>query len=290
MAEVTAVGPLIPPPSQETALGRTRRWRSPGLIAGIAILSVIVILAAGAPLFTNYSPVALHPDQGLLPPSSHHLLGTDQLGRDVWTRLLFGARIDLEVGFLAVLFPFIVGTVIGCLAGYFGGWVDAVAMRAVDVILAFPFLVLVIAIVFVIGPGTKSIYIAMTVTDWVSYTWIIRGEILAVKRHEYILAARALGYSRRRIIAKHLLPNVITQAIVYSMSDIVFTILTIVTLGYLGLGVPPPTPEWGSMIADGQGFITTNWQLATIPGIAVVITGIGLSLLGDGLADLLRPE
>ncbi|MGN6679493.1 MAG: ABC transporter permease, partial [Streptosporangiaceae bacterium] len=212
------------------------------------------------------------------------------LGRDVWTRLLYGARIDLEVGFLAVLFPFIVGTVIGCLAGYFGGWIDAVAMRAVDVILAFPFLVLVIAIVFVIGPGTRSIYIAMTVTDWVSYTWIIRGEILTVKRHEYILAAKALGYSRRRIIAKHLLPNVITQAIVYSMSDIVFTILTIVTLGYLGLGVPPPTPEWGSMLADGQGFITTNWQLATIPGVAVVITGIGLSLLGDGLADLLRPE
>lgn len=289
MAEVKPTATLVTPPGK-TAISRARRWRSPGLIAGVAILSVIIILAAGAPLFTSYNPLALHADQGLLPPSAHHLLGTDQLGRDVWTRLLYGARIDLEVGFLAVLFPFIVGTVIGCLAGYFGGWVDAAAMRAVDVILAFPFLVLVIAIVFVIGPGTKSIYIAMTVTDWVSYTWIIRGEILAVKRHEYILAARALGFSRRRIIAKHLLPNVITQAIVYSMSDIVFTILTIVTLGYLGLGVPPPTPEWGTMIADGQGFITTNWQLATIPGVAVVITGIGLSLLGDGLADLLRPE
>ena len=289
MAEVKAAATLMQPPL-ETASGGTRRWRSPGLIAGIVILGVIIILAAGAPLFTSYNPIALHADQGLLPPSSHHLLGTDELGRDVWARLLYGARIDLEVGFLAVLFPFIVGTVIGCLAGYFGGWIDALAMRAVDVILAFPFLVLVIAIVFVIGPGTRSIYIAMTVTDWVSYTWIIRGEILTVKRHEYILAARALGYSRKRIIAKHLLPNVITQAIVYSMSDIVFTILTIVTLGYLGLGVPPPTPEWGSMLADGQGFITTNWQLATIPGVAVVITGIGLSLLGDGLADLLRPE
>jgi len=289
MAEANATATLLPPP-EESALGRTRRWPSPGLIAGSAILLVIIFLAAAAPLFTSYNPVALHPDQGLLPPSAQHLLGTDQLGRDVWARLLYGARIDLEVGFLAVLFPFILGTLIGCLAGYFGGWIDTVTMRAVDVILAFPFLVLVIVIVFVIGPGTRSIYIAMTVTDWVSYTWIIRGEILAAKRHEYILAARALGYSRRRIIAKHLLPNVITQAIVYSMSDIVFTILTIVTLGYLGLGVPPPTPEWGSMIADGQGFITTNWELATIPGIAVVITGIGLSLLGDGLADLLRPE
>lgn len=288
MAEAKIAATLVPP--RESVLGRAWRRRSPMLIAGIAILSVIIILAAGAPLFTRYNPLALHADQGLLQPSARHLLGTDQLGRDVWARLLYGARIDLEVGFLAVLFPFVVGTVIGCMAGYFGGWVDTVAMRAVDVILAFPFFVLVIAIVFVIGPGTKSIYIAMTVTDWVSYTWIIRGEILAVKRHEYILAARALGFSRRRIIARHLVPNVITQAIVYSMSDVVFTILTIVTLGYLGLGVPAPTPEWGSMMADGQGFITTNWQLATIPGIAVVITGIGLSLLGDGLADLLRPE
>jgi peptide/nickel transport system permease protein len=288
MADAKTVATLVR--SGETVLGRARRRRSPTLFAGIAIIGAIILLAAGAPLFTSYNPLIPHPTQGLLPPSAHHLLGTDQLGRDVWTRLLYGARIDLEVGFLAVLFPFIVGTAIGCLAGYFGGWIDNITMRAVDVILAFPFFVLVIAIVFVIGPGTKSIYIAVTVTDWVSYTWIIRGEILAAKRHEYILAARALGYSRRRIIARHLLPNVITQAIVYSMSDIVFTILTIVTLGYLGLGVPPPTPEWGSMISDGQTFITTNWQLATIPGLAVVITGIGLSLLGDGLADLLRPE
>jgi peptide/nickel transport system permease protein len=288
MAEAKTAAVLVPP--EETALGRARRRRSPSLISGIAILCAIIILAVGAPLFTSYNPLTLDPSHGLLPPSAQHLLGTDQLGRDVWTRLLYGARIDLEVGFLAVLFPFLVGTAIGCLAGYFGGWVDTIAMRAVDVILAFPFFVLLIAIVFVLGPGTKSIYIAMTITDWVSYTWIIRGEILAAKRHEYILAARALGYSRRRIIARHLLPNVITQAIVYSMSDIVFTILTIVTLGYLGLGVPPPTPEWGAMISDGQEFITTNWQLATIPGIAVVITGIGLSLLGDGLADILRPE
>jgi peptide/nickel transport system permease protein len=288
MAEAKAVAVLVQP--GESVVGRGRRRRSPTLFAGAGVLGITVILAAGAPLFTRYNPVIPHPAQGLLPPSSQHLFGTDQLGRDAWTRLLYGARIDLEVGFLAVLFPFLVGTAIGCLAGYFGGVIDTITMRAVDVILAFPFFVLVIAIVFVIGPGTKSIYIAMTVTDWVSYTWIIRGEILTAKRHEYILAARALGFSRRRIIARHLVPNVITQAIVYSMSDIVFTILTIVTLGYLGLGVPPPAPEWGSMISDGQTFITTNWQLATIPGLAVVITGIGLSLLGDGLADLLRPE
>jgi peptide/nickel transport system permease protein len=278
------------PPSEAGVIARRRRRVPVALIAGAVIVGILVILAVGAPLFTKYNPVTQNPDQGLLSPSAQHLLGTDQLGRDVWSRLLYGARIDLEVGVLAVLFPFILGTTIGCIAGYFGGWTDAIVMRAVDIVLAFPFFVLLIALVFVLGPGVKSIYIAMTVTDWVSYTWIIRGEIIAAKRQEYILAARALGYRHSRIIIRHLIPNVITQAIVYSMSDIVFTILTIVTLGYLGLGVQPPTPEWGSMISDGQAFITTNWQLATIPGIAVVITGIGLSLLGDGLADMLRPE
>jgi peptide/nickel transport system permease protein len=275
---------------EEAGVGRTRWRRSPSLIAGATILTLLVAMAVFAPLLTKWDPIVQDTSRALAHPSAQHLLGTDQLGRDVWSRLLFGARIDFEVGFLAVLFPFVIGTVFGCLAGYFGGWIDAVIMRAVDIVLAFPFFVLVIAIVFVLGPGTVSIFIALAVTDWVSYAWIIRGEILAAKRQEYVLAARALGYSRKRIIFRHLLPNVITQAIVYAMSDIVFAILAIVTLGYLGLGVPPPTPEWGSMISDGQQFITTNWQLATIPGIAVVITGLGLSLLGDGLADVLRPE
>jgi peptide/nickel transport system permease protein len=288
VAEANA-SPLIVVP-ESAALGRVRRRASLPLILGIIILGIIVGLAVAAPLVTSYNPIALNPTQTLLPPSVHHFLGTDDLGRDVWSRLIYGARTDLQVGFLAVLFPFLLGTTIGCIAGYFGGWVDTIVMRVVDVVLAFPFFVLVIALVFILGPGTKSIYIAMTVTDWVSYCWIIRGEVLGVKRHEYVLAARALGYNRRRIIIRHLVPNVITQAIVYSMSDIVFCILTIVTLGYLGLGIPPPTPEWGSMISDGQQFITTHWLLAAVPGIAVVITGIGLSLFGDGIADLLRVE
>ena len=280
----------IPLTSDDLQRGRGARRLSANLTAGSFILFVIVGLALAAPLLTSYSPTALNPSQALLSPSLHHLLGTDELGRDVWTRLLYGARVDLEIAFLAVLASFVLGTAVGCLAGYFGGWVDVLAMRAVDVILAFPFFVLVIALVFILGPGTKSIYIAIIATDWVSYTWIIRREILSTKRHEFILAACALGYRPLRIIVRHLIPNVITQAIVYSMSDIVFSILTIVTLGFLGLGVPPPTPEWGSMMSDGQQFITTHWQLATVPGIAVVIIGIGLSLFGDGIADVLRVE
>jgi peptide/nickel transport system permease protein len=282
----------LPPPltSDDLQRGRGSRRVSANLVAGSVILFVVIGAVLAAPLITSYSPTALNPAQALLGTSLHHLLGTDELGRDEWSRLLYGGRVDLEIAFLAVLASFVLGSAIGCLAGYFGGWVDALVMRIVDVILAFPFFVLVIALVFILGPGTKSIYIAIIATDWVSYTWIIRREIVSMKRHEFVLAAGALGYSHIRIMIRHLLPNCITQAVVYSMSDVVFTILTIVTLGFLGLGVPPPTPEWGSLMSDGQQFITTHWELATFPGIAVVIVGIGLSLFGDGIADLMRVE
>ena len=189
-----------------------------------------------------------------------------------------------------MLCPFILGTALGCLAGYYGRFTDTVVMRLVDVVVAFPFIVLVLALVFVLGPGQGSIILAITIVGWVSYARIVRGEIFVQKRLEYVLAARAAGLSDRRIIVRHLLPNVITQAIVFSMSDIVLTVLAIVTLSYLGAGIPPPTADWGSMIADGESLITSQWQIATFPGIAIVLTGLGLSLLGDGLADLLAPE
>ena len=194
------------------------------------------------------------------------------------------------MAFLAVLFPFFLGTTLGCIAGYYGRFLDTIIMRLVDVVVAFPFYVLIIALGFVLGPGTRSIYIAITLVGWVSYARIIRGEILVAKRQEYVLAAQAAGFRDLRIIVRHLLPNVITQAIVFAMSDIVLDILAIVTLGYLGLGIQPPVPDWGGMIADGQSFLTTKWELSTIPGVAVIFTALGLSLIGDGLADLLRPE
>jgi peptide/nickel transport system permease protein len=258
-------------------------------MAGIVILGVIVGMAIAAPLLTSYSPITQNLNATLLGPSAHHLLGTDQLGRDTWTRLLYGLRLDLRIAFIAVLFPFVLGTVLGCLAGYFGGWVDVIIMRLVDIVVAFPFYVLVIALVFVLGPGARSIYIAITVVGWVSYARIIRGEILVAKRQDYVLAAQAGGLSSLRIMGRHLLPNVITQAFIYAMSDIVQDILAIVTLGYFGLGIPAPTADLGSMINDGQNFLSTHWQLTTIPGLVVVVVGLGLSLIGDGLADLLRP-
>ena len=271
--------------------GFRRRWyRTPSFVAGASIIGVIVLLAILAPLVTWHDPIQQDLTSGLQGSSWNHPFGTDELGRDVWTRLVYGARTDLQVAFLAVLFPFTIGTAIGLVAGYFGGWFDTATNWLVNIVVAFPFYVLVIALVFALGSGTRNIYIAITIVGWVSYARIVRGEVVVAKRREYVLAARAAGLSHGRIMVRHLLPNVITQAIVFSMSDIVLDILAIVTLGYLGLGIQPPTPDWGRMIADGQTYLTTHWELSTIPGIAIVVTALGLSLLADGLADLLRPE
>jgi len=269
---------------------RSRWYRTPSFVTGVSILGLIVLAAILAPVIAMHNPT----DQDLLHtlagPSWSHLLGTDDLGRDVWARLVYGARTDLQIAFLAVLFPFAIGTTIGLLSGYYGRWVDTIANWFVNVVVAFPFYVLIIALVFALGSGTRNIYIAITIVGWVSYTRIVRGEVLVAKRRDYVLAARSAGLSDPRILGRHLLPNVITQAIVFACSDIVLDILAIVTLGYLGLGVQRPRPDWGTMIADGQTYLTTHWMLSTIPGIAVVITALGLSLLADGLADLLRPE
>jgi peptide/nickel transport system permease protein len=269
---------------------RSRWYRTPAFVAGVVIVGTILALALLAPVIAPYDPTKQDLQNVLANPSGKHWLGTDQLGRDVWSRMLYAGRVDLRVGFLAVLLPFLIGTTLGAIAGYYGRFGDTIVSRLAEVVVAFPFYVLVIAMVFVLGPGTRNIYLAITMVGWVSYMRIIRGEVLVQKRQEYALAAQAAGLSNVRIIVRHLIPNVITQAIVFAMSDIVLDILLVVTLGYLGLGIQPPTPDWGTMIADGQTFITVKWQLSTIPGVAVVITGLGLSLIGDGLADLLRPE
>jgi peptide/nickel transport system permease protein len=281
---------FVPEPEAHAAPRRSRRWYTqPALVTGAILLLIILFAAIFAPLLTSYNPTVQNLNATLLSPSAHHLLGTDQLGRDVFANLLYGLRNDLRIALIAVLFPFCIGTVLGSIAGYFGGWVDLVIMRLVDIVVAFPFYVLVIALVFVLGPGERSIYIAITLVGWVSYARIVRGEILVAKRQDYVLAAQSGGLSSLRIIGKHLIPNVISQAIIYGMSDIVQDMLAIVTLGYFGLGIPPPTPDLGTMINNGQNFITTHWQLTTFPGLVVVVVGLSLSLIGDGLADIIRP-
>jgi peptide/nickel transport system permease protein len=267
-----------------------RAAHSPTLVAGTALTGLIVLAAVLAPVISPYAPDHQDLYNILAGPSWNHLLGTDELGRDELSRLLWAGRTDLQVGVLAIIFPFCFGTLIGTVAGYYRGIVDATVMRVIEVVIAFPFYVLVIGLVFAVGTGDRGIYIAFAAADWVVYARAVRATTLVVRESDYVAAARAGGLGNFRILAGHVLPNTVTQVIVYAMSDIVLVIVAVVTLGYLGLGVQPPTADWGAMISDGQEFLTTHWTLATIPGIAVALTGLGLSLIGDGLADVLRPQ
>jgi peptide/nickel transport system permease protein len=283
MSTATILEPA--PPAATPRTGGRGRMNAP-LVSGLVLFALIVLCAVCAPLLTSDDPIQQNLNAAFLAPGSPgHPFGTDSLGRDVLSRLLYGARVDLQVGVLAVVSPFILGSLIGLIAGWFGGWLDAIIGRVVDVVIAFPFLVLVIALVFAMGPGTSSIYTAITLVGWVAYCRIVRGQVLIAKEQEYAMAARASGLPTWRILLRHLLPNVILQAFVFSMSDIVLTLLAIVTLGFLGLGVAPPTPDWGTMIQEGQQFILTKWYMSTIPGLAVVLTGLALALIADGIVD-----
>lgn len=263
-----------------------RRHIPATLVAGLILLTVLVAIAIFAPLIAPYNPEAQNATALLQGISAHHWLGTDELGRDVFSRLLYATRVDLEISVAAVAASWLIGTSLGLLAGYAGGIIDAVIMRLVDFVMAFPFYVLIIALVFVIGSGFGSILLALIVVGWVSYARIVRGEVRVVATREYIAAARMTGIRGRWLLLRHVLPNVVVQPVVYAMSDVINVILAIVTLGFLGLGVQPPTPEWGLMISDGSDFLATHWGLATFPTIAVVITGLAFSLIGDGFAEL----
>jgi peptide/nickel transport system permease protein len=267
---------------------RLFRWRQRNLIVGGALIALIVLIAIFAPAIAPMGEQETDYTARLVPPGRDHLFGTDNLGRDVFSRVLYGAQIDLQVGLISVMLPFLVGVALGCLAGYYGGRIDNVVMRVSDIIQAFPFLILIIAIVAVLGIGLPSVYVAVALVAWVSYARLIRGEILVAKNQEYVEAARALGASDARVIGRHLLPNVITSALVFATTDVVLYIVLVTSLSYLGLAARPPSPEWGAMITEGRTFMATAWWISLFPGLAVVITGIAFSIFGDGLADALR--
>jgi peptide/nickel transport system permease protein len=264
--------------------------RNRNLMLGGAILTLMVAGALFAPWLTAYDPLRQEPLNALQPPSLAHPFGTDNFGRDMFSRVLYGARIDLRVGVIAVITPFVLGIVLGAVAGYYGRWVDTLVMRAVDIVQAFPFIVLVIFIVAVLGPGLRNMYVAVAFVAWIVYARLIRGSILVEKNKDYVVAAKAIGGHDWRVIRQHVFPNVVTPCIVFAMADIALYIGLAATLSFLGLGERPPAPEWGAMIASGQPFMTTAWWISAIPGGAIVVTGIGLSMLGDGLADALRPD
>jgi peptide/nickel transport system permease protein len=276
---------------------RRRRRRGVGwkllgsrnLVIGGTILTILVASALLAPWIAPYDPIKQEPRNALQAPSLEHPFGTDNFGRDVYSRVLHGGRIDLKFGFLAVILPLAVGIVIGSLAAYYGRWVDSSLMRVVDIVQAFPFLVLVIFFVAVLGPGLWNMVFAVGVVAWIVYARLIRGSILVEKNKEYVIAAKAIGGNDWRVMRQHLFPNVVTPCIIYAMADIGAYIGVLATLSFLGLGERPPAPEWGAMIASGKDYMVTDWWICAIPGAAIVITGIALSLIGDGLADVLRP-
>ena len=275
------------------ALTRPRRpqWIVAGgwsLRVGLVGFALIVLLALLAPWISPYDPTALGLAEGLQPPNTAHWFGTDQLGRDILTRVLHAARTDLQIGTIGVIVPLIIGAVLGLFAGYYAGWPDAILGRIVDVVTAFPFLVLVLAIVAMLGPGLMNFYIAITLVSWVAYARIVRGEALSARGRGYILAARSLGYGDLRIMFRHLLPNVMVPAFVFGMSDFVLDILAGASLGFFGLGVQPPTPEWGVMIAEGRNFILTAPWVVIFPGLAIVVTAFFVSLIGDSASDIVR--
>ncbi len=252
------------------------------------MIALIVVVAVFAPAIAPYGPLDTDYTARLQSPGPRHPFGTDNLGRDIYSRVLYGASIDLQVGLISVLLPFLIGGVLGCLAGYYGGRIDSLLMRVADVIQAFPFLILIIAIVAVLGTGLTSVYIAVALVAWVTYARLIRGEILVAKNQEYVEAARSLGASDSRVIGRHLLPNVLTSALVFATTDVVLYIVLVSSLSYLGLAARPPSPEWGAMITEGRTFMASAWWISLFPGLAVVVTGIAFSVFGDGLADALR--
>jgi peptide/nickel transport system permease protein len=256
---------------------------------GAAMLAIVVFGGACAPLLTPYDPVKTDLLNTLQPSSAAHPLGTDNFGRDILARILYGARVDIQIGTVPTAATFVLGLVIGAAAGYYGGPVDGVLMRVVDVSMAFPFYVLVIAIVAMLGPGLTHMYLAMILTGWVNYARLMRGEILTARNAEYVLSARAAGASDIRVIGRHLLPNVVTVGVIFAVSDAVLNIILGGALSFLGLGVQPPTAEWGLMIAEGRDFLLTSPAMVLVPGLALLWTGITFNLLGDTLADRLRP-
>lgn len=257
---------------------------------GCAIILFWIVVALFAPWIAPYDPINLDYNALLQAPSKDHWFGTDNFGRDILSRVIYGTRVDLQMGVLGVLLPFLLGTTIGLVAGYRGGVIDSILMRVVDTMLAFPWLILLMAIISVLGPGIKSFYIAITLVGWVSYARLVRSRVLVLRRADFVQAAINLGYSHSRIVLRHILPNALSSSIVFAMSDVVLVLLAGAGISFIGLGVQPPTAEWGVMIAEGQIFITTAWWISAFPGLAVVFLALGFSLLADGLAEVVGEE
>lgn len=251
------------------------------LLAGLVIVLGTYIIGLLAPLFGIGDPLKLDYEAVLLPPSIAHPFGTDNLGRDMLVRVVYGARVDLTLGFVTATCSMFIGMALGIYAGYYGGIRESLIMRTVDAVLSLPFLVLVLAIVAAVGPGLVGVYVAIIAVSWTIYARISYSQMLVLREKQFILAARTLAFSDARIVFKHALPNIFGPNIAWLISDIIANILGLAILSYLGVGIQPPDPEWGALIADGQTYLRTAWWISTIPGLVLVVVGIGFLLIGD---------
>lgn len=267
-----------------------------GAVFGLIMVLGVIFSAIFAPLISPHDPILQDVEKRLLPPlgqvgtDPNYLLGTDHLGRDIISRLIYGARISIVVSVSAVVFSAFLGTIIGLFSGFYGGKIDSVFMRLADVQLAFPFILLAIAIIAVLGPNLQNIIIVMGITGWVIYARVVRAEVLSLREKEYVMAVRALGGSNGRIIFNHLLPNVVPPIIVIITLEMARMIIMEAALSFLGLGIQPPTPTWGGMLADGRVYLVTSWWLATFPGLVIMLVVLGINLLGNWLRDILDPR
>ena len=280
-----------PPPATRTEVveprSRLARLRGLSLEAkiGAGILAVLFLAGILAPLIAPYGQNELSFTDIFRGPSWHHFLGTDEAGRDLFSRTLYALRLDLGIVILVTYPPLVVGVLMGAVAGYFGGILDAVISRLVDTLIAFPFMVLVIAVIAIVGPGVKGVLIGVPIVAWALYARLARSEMLVLREQPFMLATIALGYSKRRAILRHAVPNLMRSSLIYSTLDMVVNLLLLSGLAYLGLGAQPPNAELGSIIADGQSSLLNAWWVATLPGLVVVLFGLGAGLLGDGLSE-----
>ncbi|QPC83273.1 ABC transporter permease [Phototrophicus methaneseepsis] len=280
---------------QSTRRGRfesfvRRLLNSRNVVIGGVILLLMILLTTLAPVISTYDPIELNPRARLQPPSAEHLFGTDDFGRDVFTRVLYGGRLSLQVGLISVAIACTIGTTLGILAGYYGGIVDLIIMRLMDVMLAFPGILLALAIVAVLGKSLPNVMIAVGISTIPVFTRIVRGTTLSVKQSDFIVAARALGANNGRIMFRHVLPNVITPIIVVATNGVAGAIISGAALSFLGLGAQPPTPEWGIMLSEGRVYLRAAAWITTFPGLAIMVTVLSINLLGDGLRDALDPR
>lgn len=275
----------------QTYFGWLRLRRNPLAVAGLMIVAGLLLMAAFAPLIATHDPIAQDLTRRLLPPGTPgNWLGTDEFGRDIWSRIVYGSRVTFYIVVLVVLTAPVFGLIVGTVAGYFSGWTDRILMRITDIFLAFPKLILALALVAVLGPGMTNAVLAIAVTSWPPYARVARAETLTVRNSDYIAAVRLQGAGAARIIWGHVVPMCLPSVIIRVTLDMAGVILIAAGLGFLGLGVQPPQPEWGMMISAGRKYLFEQWWVATMPGLAIFIVSLGFNLLGDGLRDVLDPR